>query len=131
MFNTKGEEMMDKNKDMEYKEIVKSKGGRVVTINLSSATSLYYNPLELGYEDDIDIDKRLDENIIPLINSAAQIFKGFTLSEPEETKIKEIVAEGYKNQKNFNTLDLRDELIRQNNNSLDLSRVIELLNQFL
>lgn len=123
--------MMDKNKDMEYKEIVKSKGGRVVTINLSSATSLYYNPLELGYEDDIDIDKRLDENIIPLINSAAQIFKGFTLSEPEETKIKEIVAEGYKNQKNFNTLDLRDELIRQNNNSLDLSRVIELLNQFL
>lgn len=125
---------MDNNKIMKFEELTKSIGG--VTIDLSSATTSTYNPFEIGFNSlevglEDDINKRLDENIIPLINSAAQLYKGFNLSEPEETKVKEIVAEGYKNQKNFNILELRDELIRQNNTSLDLSRVINLLNHFL
>jgi len=125
---------MDNDKIMKFEELIKSIGG--VTIDLSSAaTSTFnpfevgFNPLEVGFED--DINKRLDENIIPLINSAAQLYKGFNLSESEETKIREIVINGYKRQENFNTKDLRDELIRQNNSSFNLSRIIELLNQFI
>ncbi|MBD8523717.1 hypothetical protein [Lysinibacillus fusiformis] len=117
-------------------EILKIKGYPVVTIDLSSTSSSYYNPFEIGFnqlEDGLegDINKRLDENIIPLINSAAQLYKGFNLSESEETKIREIVVDGYKKQENFNIKELRDELIKQNNKSLNLSRIIELLNQFI
>lgn len=114
--------------------LLKNRGG--VTIDLSTGTTSYYNPLEIGFNPlevglEDDLDKRLDENTIPLINSAAQLYKGFNLSEPEIAKIKEIVIDGYKNQKDLNILQLRDELIKQNNTSLDLSRVIELLNHFL
>lgn len=128
---------MKNNKNQELLELIISKGFRVETIDLTSTNTSSYNPLELGFINTMkvgledDIDKQLDENIIPFINSVAQIYKGFNLSEIEVTKIKEIVTDGFKNQKNLDIRQLRDEMIKQNNNNLDLSRVIELLNHFL
>ncbi|QPA61323.1 hypothetical protein [Lysinibacillus sphaericus] len=114
---------------MEF-ENLRSKGYRVVNIDLSSNTTSYFNPfVEVRSVDEEAVEKLLEENTIPLLNSAAQLYKGFTLSRPEVTKIKEIVAEGIKKNRNFDILDLRDELIKQNNN-LDFSRIIELLNLF-
>ncbi|UXJ71327.1 hypothetical protein [Lysinibacillus fusiformis] len=114
---------------MEF-ENLRSKGYRVVNIDLSSNTTSYFNPFEVRSDEEEAVEKLLEENTIPLLNSAAQLYKGFTLSRPEVTKIKEIVAEGIKKNRNFDILDLRDELIKQNNN-LDFSRIIELLNLFL
>lgn len=122
---------MENYKETEANELTKSIEGQIITINLFAAESSYFNPLKIeGPKHKVDVQKRIDESIIPWMNSVAQL-DGFTLSELEKNKIKEIIAEGYKNQTNYNILQLRDELIRKYNNTEDVSRVIALLNQIL
>ena len=122
---------MENYKETEANELTKSIEGQIITINLFAAESSYFNPLKIeGPKHKVDVQKRIDESIIPWMNSVA-LLDGFTLSELEKNKIKEIIAEGYKNQTNYNILQLRDELIRKYNNTEDVSRVIALLNQIL
>lgn len=105
--------------------------GKTILINPQSQSTRYFNSLENVAVNQLDVSKLLDSAIIPLINSVAQTYSESLLSENEKNKIKEIIQDSLESNTTLSVLTLRDELIKHRSETLDLSKVISLLNKLL